>query len=258
MRMNLTLVILAVSLVSSTSLSAAEWGDLKLTFVYDGAVPTPKPINADKDAQFCGQFGLVDEELVVNKENKGIANIVAYMYTRTGPKPTIHPDYEAEADAKLTLDNLKCRFEPHVVMLTTTQTLLLKNSDPVGHNTNFAGFRNVPFNDLIPPGGRIEKQLTVGGERAVVTCSIHPWMKAYIVVHDTPYGAISNKNGELLIKNIPVGSWTFQLWHGGIGGYVADVKQNGKATTWKSGRLDVTIKPGMNDLGEIKYVPKER
>ncbi|MDA1052018.1 MAG: methylamine utilization protein [Planctomycetota bacterium] len=255
MRKALTLLVLAVSLFSS-ALSAAEWGDLKLTFVYDGAVPAPQPISVTKDPQFCGKFDLVDEELVVNKENKGIANIVAYMYTRGDSAPPIHPDYAAQAEAKFSLDNNSCRFEPHVVLLTTTQTLVLKNSDGVGHNTNYAGFRNPAFNDVIPPGGTLEKKLTVGGERAKVSCGIHPWMSAYVVVHDTPYGAVSDQNGELLIKNVPVGTWTFQLWHGGSGGYVADVKQNGKATTWAKGRLEVTIKPGMNDLGEIKYKPK--
>lgn len=258
MKKRFSLLLVAVSLVFANVLSAAEWGDLKLRFVYDGTPPAPTPANVNKDVQFCGQFGLVDEELVVNKENKGIANIVAYMYTKGGSTPPIHPDYAAQADAKLVLDNKKCRFEPHVILLTTTQSLVLKNSDTVGHNTNYAGFRNPAFNDLIPPGAQIEKQLTEGGERAKVMCSIHPWMMAYVVVNDNPYGGVSNKNGELVIKNIPVGTWTFQFWHGGIGGYVVDIKQNGKVTEWVRGRPEITIKPGMNDLGEIKYEPKER
>ena len=142
MRKALALAILAVAFFTCHVLPAAEWGDLKLKFVYDGTPPAPAAISVTKDPQFCGQFGLVDEELVVNKENKGIANIVAYMYTRAGAKPPVHPDYAAEAEAKLALDNNKCRFEPHVVMMTAGQTLVLKNSDQVGHNTNYAGFRN--------------------------------------------------------------------------------------------------------------------
>lgn len=258
MRKASTVIALVVCIFSSTLSFAAEWGDLKLKFVYDGAAPAAKPISVTKDTQFCGQFNLVDEELVVNKDNGGISNIVGYMYTRSGPKPPIHPDYAAAAKSKVVLDNAKCRFDPHVVLLTTSQTLVLKNSDPVGHNTSYAGFRNVPFNDLIPSGGQLEKQLPVGGERAKVTCGIHPWMSAYVVVNDNPYGSVSNKDGVLQIKNVPAGKWTFQLWHGGFGGYVAEVKQDGKTIKWKSGRLELTIKPGMNDLGEFKYKPVER
>jgi plastocyanin len=255
MRKALPLLVLAVTILSTTLSSAAEWGDLKLTFVYDGTAPVPSPINVNKDPEFCGQFGLVDEQLVVNKENGGIANVIAYLYTRSGPKPAVHPDYAATADAKLVLDNNKCRFEPHVLLLQTTQTLVMKNSDPVGHNTNYSTFTNPPQNILIPSGGQSEQKLTQP-ERlpAKVACNIHPWMTGWLVVQDTPYSGVSNKDGELVIKNLPVGKWTFQFWQE-AGGYIAKVKQNGKATEWTRGRLEVTIKPGMNDLGEIKYKP---
>lgn len=253
MRNALTLMMSTVLLISG-GLSAAEWGDLKVTFVYDGTAPAATPINVNKDPQFCGQFGLVDEQLVVNKENGGIANVIAYLYTR-GDKPAVHPDYAATANAKVELDNTKCRSEPHVVLLQTTQTLVLKNTDAVGHNTNYSTFTNPPQNILIPSGGQVEQTLSQP-ERlpAKVACNIHPWMTSWLVVQDNPYSGVSNKDGELVIKNLPVGKWTFQFWQE-AGGYVANVKQNGKATEWKRGRLEVTIKPGMNDLGKVQYKP---
>ena len=254
MRHVLALFVLTLTLSGGT-LSAAEWGDLKLKFVYDGTAPAPTAINVDKDPQYCGTFGLVDEQLVVNKENGGIANVIAYLYARTGPKPAVHPDFAANASEKVVLDNLKCRFEPHVLLLQTTQTLVMKNTDTVGHNTNYSTFTNPPQNILIPSGGQSEQKLTQP-ERlpAKVACNIHPWMTAWLVVQDTPYSGVSNKDGELVIKNLPVGKWTFQFWQE-AGGYVTKVKQGGKATEWSKGRLEVTIKPGMNDLGEIKYKP---
>lgn len=248
-------ILISAVLLASSSLSAAEWGDLKLKFVYDGSAPAATPINVNKDPQFCGQFGLVDESLVVNKENGGIANVIAYLYTRSGPKPEVHPDYAAAASAKVVLDNNKCRFEPHVLLLQTTQTLVMKNTDSVGHNTNYSTFTNPPQNILIPSGGEVEQTLSEP-ERlpAKVACNIHPWMTSWLVVQDNPYAGVSDKDGELVIKNLPVGKWTFQFWQE-AGGYVAKVKQGGKATEWSRGRLEVTIKPGMNDLGEIKYKP---
>lgn len=39
MRKALPLLVLAVTILSTTLSSAAEWGDLKLTFVYDGTAP---------------------------------------------------------------------------------------------------------------------------------------------------------------------------------------------------------------------------
>lgn len=250
---HLSLALASLCFVSGAS--AQQWGDLKMKFVFDGTPPAAKPISVDKDPQFCGKFGLVDEELIVNKSNGGIANVIVYMYTSTGPKPAIHPDYSESADAKVILDNAKCRFEPRVAILRTTQTLVLKNSDMVGHNTNYATFSNPPQNILIPEGSQTEQKLAKPERRpAQVACNIHPWMKAWLVVQETPYAGASDKNGELVLKNVPVGKWTFQLWHE-AGGYVSDVKLNGEPTAWKRGRPELTIKPGMNDLGEIKFKP---
>jgi plastocyanin len=245
-------IALILLLAVSASLPAAEWGDLKVRFTYDGPAPKADRVNVNKDAQFCGTFGLVNEDLVVNPENGGIANVVVFLYNRDSTPP-IHPDYDESATAEVVLDNKKCRFEPRVAVLRTTQTLILKNSDSVAHNTNYTCFANASDNVLIPAGGQIAKNLTEPEIRAVpVACNIHPWMKGWVVVRDTPYAAVSDKNGELIIKNLPVGEWTFQFYQEAVG-YVDDVTLNDKATSWKRGRPDLEIKPGMNDLGEVKF-----
>lgn len=251
-------IALTAMFLSAGLSSAAEWGDLKVKFTYDGTAPKASAVNVTKDAQFCGTFGLVDEELVVNPKNGGIANVIVYIYN-TGSPPPIHPDYEKTADAEVVLDNMKCRFEPRVAVMRTTQTLILKNSDTVAHNTNYTCFApgNTSDNVLIPAGGKVPKKLPAPERRAIqVACNIHPWMKGWVVVRDHPYAAVSDKNGELLIKNIPVGEWTFQFYQEAVG-YVADIKLNDKPTSWKRGRPDLEIKPGVNDLGEIKFKLKD-
>ena len=62
------------------------------------------------------------------------ANVVVYLYLR-GKTAPVHESYSETADAKVTLDNDKCRFEPHVCLLRTSQTLVVGNKDDVGHNT---------------------------------------------------------------------------------------------------------------------------
>ena len=87
-----------------------------------------------------------------------------------------------------------------------------------------------------------------------VACGSHPWMHGKVVVKEHPYVAVTDKDGKLTIKNIPVGTWTFQFWHERPG-YVTEVTIGGKKTSWKRGRPELTIKAGENNLGVIKLAP---
>jgi hypothetical protein len=247
-------VAVAATFISSAA-SAAEWGDLTAKFILDGSPPSAKPLVINKDQQVCGNFGLVDEQLVVNPANKGIANVVVYLYQAPTPPPKappIHESYAAKAKEPVILDNKNCRFEPHIVALRTNQPLQVGNVDPVGHNTNITTLKNVGQNVIIPTGANMKMTFAaVESTPSPVACNIHPWMKAYVVIKDHPYVGISDKDGNLTIKNLPTGKWTFQIWQEAVG-YVSEAKQNNKPVKWMRGRVEMDIKAGANDLGEIK------
>jgi hypothetical protein len=242
----------AAILLTASAAQAAGWGDLTATFVFDGKAPVPKPIAVTKDQQYCGKFGLVDQSLVVNAKNGGIQNVVVYLMPSASQKVPISPDYEKTAKDAVEVDNNHCHFEPHIVLMRTSQTLVLANTDPIGHNTKGDLFNNGSFNDLIPAGGKIKKTFSQGEKQmSPLACSIHPWMSGYLLVKDDPYFGVSDADGKLTIKSLPVGKWTFVVWQE-KGGYMDAVTQNGKKTEWKRGRVTVDIKAGANDLGTIK------
>jgi hypothetical protein len=227
-----------------------QWGDLSGTFLYKGTPPNPKKLTPEKDPEFCGKHNLVDESLVVNKDNKGIANVVVYLADPT--KPKIHPDYDKpeQAKAEVVLDNQNCRFAPHVVGIRTGQTLVIGNKDPVGHNTKADFFANTPFNDLIPANGSVKRSFTKQETQpSPVSCSIHPWMTAYLLIREDPYFAISDADGNFSIKNLPAGEHTFIVWSNK---FITNVSVDGKAATWMRGRVKVNIKPGANSLGKVE------
>ena len=236
--------------------AAEEWGDLTTTFIYEGDAPQGAALQVTKDTELCGKFNLLDESLTVNAKNKGIANVVAFVYlAKDATKPAVHLAYQDGANAKIKLDNNCCRFAPHVVMLRTSQTLLMTNSDAVAHSCKIDTLSNLPINTTIPPDGNLDHSFLIE-ERlpAKVSCALHPWMSGYLVIRESPYMGISDENGKLVIKNLPVGKWTFQFWHEKAGN-VRNVQLNGKATQWTKGRVELTIKPGANALGEIKLAP---
>ena len=236
-------------------LSAAEWGDLSGTIVYDGDAAEPLAIKITKDVEVCGKHNLKIEQLVVDPETKGIANCIIYVYLSKKDKIDVHPGYAATAAAKIPFDNLNCRFEPRVVLLRTTQTLVIGNKDPVGHNTKVDTFSNAPFNQIVPANGAVEKIYEKVEKRPVpIGCNIHPWMNAWLVIKDNPYMAVTDETGMFEIKDLPTGLWTFQFWQEAAG-YLSEVKVNGKSEKWKKGRPKLTIAAGENDLGTIAVAP---
>lgn len=227
------------------------WGHLKGRFTISGA-PEAKKVDVTKDVQFCGKFEIFDETFDVG-DGSGLANVVVLLYTKRGEDPPEpHESYNETAEASVVLDNNQCVFVPHVQLLRTTQTLEVKNSDTVAHNTKIE-YQPKPINPILPPGQTITEQFTQA-ERlpARVSCSIHPWMGAWLVVKDTPYMTVSNENGEFTIENLPSGEWTFQFWHEALG-YVSKVNVGGADTEWSRGRTELVINGDeTNDLGEIK------
>ncbi len=237
---------LILALITLTA-NGAETGDLKIRFEYGGDPPKPLPVNVTQDSAFCGKHGLTNERLLVHPENKGIQNVLVYVYTGRGgsklPAMTLNKETH-------TLANKDCRFEPRIVIAKVGDTLKVTNPDPVGHNAN-VGLWEKPVNLTIPPGGEEFIPLEVKEPApAPVACNIHPWMSAHVVVLEHPYAAKSDRSGELTIKGLPAGEeLVFRAFH--EAGSIKEVKIDGKDVEWKLSRFEVKIKPGMNDLGTV-------
>lgn len=243
-------VVAAVAMASSVQ---AEWGTLKGKFVLGGDAPKANPIVITKDQEVCGKHALVDETLTVNPSNKGIQGIVLYMDVARGKKaPEAHPSYADTATAEVRLDNIGCRYEPHVILLRTSQTLVVGNKDSIGHNTKVDTLKNRPINPIIPANGEIKEKFPQEERLPTkVSCSIHPWMNAIVVIKDTPYMAVTDADGNFVIENVPVGKVGFQVWQEKAG-YIDSVTIGGKKTKWSKGKFEHDLKAGDNDLGEIQ------
>jgi hypothetical protein len=50
-----------------------------------------------------------------------------------------------------------------------------------------------------------------------VSCDLHGWMEAYIVVTPHSYFAMTKKNGTFEIKDVPPGKYTLKMWHESLG-----------------------------------------
>jgi hypothetical protein len=49
-----------------------------------------------------------------------------------------------------------------------------------------------------------------------VRCDAHPHMSAWLVVHDSPYVAVTDAAGTFSIGDVPPGIYTITMWHAGF------------------------------------------
>ncbi|MEQ8786466.1 MAG: hypothetical protein RIC55_09210 [Pirellulaceae bacterium] len=251
----LSFAIPMAALLSGDALRGDEWGDLTGRFVYDGAPPIRKLIPLSKEA-VCLTRPVVDESLVVGASG-GVENIVVYVRVAPGEDPPpVHPSYVMHAEDKVELREKDCRFEPRVVLLRTSQSLVTRSFDDFGHIPRIDGFRNVQVGAVIPAGNTQTHAFPLEEPvPAPVSCSVHPWMQAWLLVRDSPYFAVTDERGKFTIRNLPAGEWTFQFWHEKAG-YLQQVTIDGAERQWRKGRVRLTIEAGENDLGTIRLRPE--
>jgi hypothetical protein len=233
------------------------WGTLQGKFVYDGESPERVPYNVNKDMAACTIDGKapLQESLIVDPATKGIANVT--LFVRSASR--IHESAQGGEGEKL-FDQKVCVFLSHVFPLTLGTTMVIKNSDPVGHNTNITGKNG--FNQTIPVGSSInfkpqkEEAVPVG-----VSCSIHPWMVAWFLPRENGYVAVTSEDGSFEIANLPAGEdLEFQVWHesaAGPGHSLVLTTAEAKELKWSNkGRFKVKL--GEDEVKELKLsVPPE-
>jgi len=204
----------APSTTAAATVKAEGFGTLKGQVTFAGDPPAPKVLfekgKAAKDPEVCATDApLISELLLVDGGTKGVKNVLVYL-----SKPTSVNDEakKAVAAANVLFDQSKCVFEPHVLGILANSTITLKSSDPVNHNIN-AKLKQSAFNQLLAPQGST-KFTPSGPERtpAEVTCDIHPWMKAWWMVFDHPYFAVTDAKGYFEIKNAPAGTQKVVVW----------------------------------------------
>lgn len=126
------------------------------------------------------------------------------------------PDKKFDAPKEpVVVDQRKMAFIPHLVAVQQGTTVEFLNSDPVGHNVywpSISGNKKLAHNlGTWPKGEKKPFQFNDVGVASLL-CNVHPEMSGYVVVTPTPYFAVTDKDGNFEIKNIPAGKYTLKTW----------------------------------------------
>jgi hypothetical protein len=135
----------------------------------------------------------------------GDANVVVWLTpvgSQPPPAPVLHP--------RLAQKNK--RFEPHLLVVPVGTVVEFPNEDPFFHNV-FSLYKGKRFDlGLYEAGSSRSVRFDRPGV-SFIFCNIHPEMSAAVVVLETPYYGISNREGRVTILNVPPGRYHLEVWY---------------------------------------------
>ena len=200
-------VALATPAFAYEVVTVSEPGVLAGVVKFAGTPPRLEPLPVNKNRDVCGD-SKESEALVLGPDRGVRGSVILLEGVARGRK----------AAAEAVLDNARCVFVSHVTAVMTGERVRVKNSDTILHNTH--GFLGKPtvFNLALPNRDQmieITKRLTRPGVIRVV-CDAHPHMTAWMIVHDSPYYAVTDERGAFRIDGIPPGTYKVTMWHEGF------------------------------------------
>jgi plastocyanin len=197
---------LAVAAVSFGTAAATDGATLRGTLTYKGPPPPRAPLEVDHDRDCCAKAVILPETLQVSASG-GVRDGVVWLEGVKGDKPW-------PTDGGV-MDQQGCVFKPHVVVIGVGQSMAFLNSDPIIHNIHTWPRSNpsMSVSQLAKGLGRPIRRTFALPDEIKVTCDVHKWMGAWIIVRDTPYHALTGEDGTFEISGVPPGRYTMVVWH---------------------------------------------
>lgn len=115
------------------------------------------------------------------------------------------------------VDQRDKQFIPYVTALQVGTPVLFPNSDNIRHHVySFSPAKKFE----LPLYAGVSAEPVIFDKVGFVTlgCNIHDWMIAYVAVLTTPYFQITGNQGRALLKDLPPGQYTVEVWQPSLKG----------------------------------------
>jgi plastocyanin len=217
------------ALLAYEEIVVKDGATIRGTVKVEGKLPKLPPLQITKYREVCKD--VPNESLIVGPR-QGLRYAVITLEGITKGKAV-------ERETVHELDNVKCRFSPHVQAASVGQFVVLKNSDPILHTVHaFFANEQPQFNVGLYPG-RVSRKPLIAAGVVKIRCEVHSWMSGFIVVTEHPYHAISDVYGEYELTDIPAGVYQLKVWHESLGAQERRIEVRPAATQ----QLDFTFTP---------------
>jgi plastocyanin len=157
-------------------------------------------------SSITGRINLTGEQLHAHN-SRDCSGVVVWLQPLTGEPAGIAPN-----PSKVRIRQKNKTFLPHVLVVRVGASVDFPNDDPIFHNA-FSNYNGQIFDiGLYPPG--TTRGITFRREGVVrVFCNIHAAMSAVIVVVNTPYFAVTGKDGTFQIEGVPKGTYRLAFYY---------------------------------------------
>jgi hypothetical protein len=191
-------------------IDVSNGGTISGTVKWSGPVPKGVDFPITKDQQVCdpdSQKTTDLERLIVGSQG-GVANTVVYLRNVTSGKAMDFPEQRQHLDQK------RCRYIPHILLVPEGGNLNMMSSDPILHIVHMDGAAtyNLPF----PFPNRVSsRQMPEAGLVDLRCNGGHVWMNAEMMVVTHPYYAVTDESGHFELTGVPPGTYQIVAWHEG-------------------------------------------
>jgi plastocyanin len=188
------------------------------TVSFSGTAPEMKMPKKRGEADVCRDSQVKHNAVVVNDGK------LQDVLVRIAPGQ-LEGDYEAEGS--ITLEQKDCVYTPRIQAALVEQEIIIKNSDPTLHNVNAGKGSATLFNTAQPKGAPdLKKSFDESGTYRF-RCDVHPWMRAFVIINENPFYAVSGADGTFKIEKVPDGKYKMEAWHSIFGKKEAEVEVKG-------------------------------
>lgn len=178
-----------------------------------GNGPQPASDSITQDQNTCGSS--VSLPRIVLGKNNGVAD--TFVILEGAPAPA--SPSPAPAAQTLLIDQKSCKYVPHTMIVPRGAKVEITNSDTILHNVNGKQDGEARFNYAQAVRGQRQTVDMTAVKPGILSLSCeagHPWMSAHIYVASDPYVALTNADGEFVIRDVPPGTYTLKMWHEGV------------------------------------------
>jgi Carboxypeptidase regulatory-like domain len=190
--------------------TVANGGTISGNVHWAGPAPHSVALPISKDPEVCDpdHHKTADLERIVISPGGGVANTVVFLKDISRGKPLALPP------RRQFLDQKRCRYEPHILLVPQGGKLEMKSSDATLHTVHMEGAASYnlpfPFPNLV-----VARPMTSSGLVSLKCNGGHVWMNAEIFVVPHPYYTVTDESGNFELTDVPPGEYQLVAWHEG-------------------------------------------